>query len=263
MLLANFVRSGESPVVRVWTNFLLPGDWVGFLAVRLRGRTVIAQLVCLRPGAVSRAFRQMGTPSDYSFAYSFYLRCCGLHAQHQQLARRYWRNSEVFRAFFLGRKVDWKGKVRWSRQTSSADTVMVQMKLRESVFGEPLLLFAEPGMLARGPSLSSGTWISFSAELVDQGGRLFCHRLRLLQPVQITEEERWPESDTESETEPETDQVEAESSSSGDERWNRRRLDSDDSQPHSPYTLVGSEEEQEPVVDPGSASTSEPLLPVP
>ena len=55
----------------------------------------------------------MGTPSDYSFTYSFYLRCCGLPAQHEQLARGSWRNSGVFRAFFLGKKAGrWKGDER-------------------------------------------------------------------------------------------------------------------------------------------------------
>ena len=46
-------------------------------------------------------------PMDYRFSYSFYIRCCGLLAQSQQLARRSFRNSEILRAFFLGRKA-WK-----------------------------------------------------------------------------------------------------------------------------------------------------------
>lgn len=236
----------------VWTNFLLPGDWVGFLAVRLRGRMVMAQLVGLRMGAVSRAFRAMGTPSDYSFTYSFYLRCCGLHAQHEQLARGSWRNSGVFRAFFLGKKVEWKGKVRWSQQTVTADTVSVHMKLHEHVYGEPLLLMAAPGMLARGPPLSPGAWILFTAEIVDQGGRLFSHRLRLLQPLQFTEEEHGPASDSETDTAPETEEVE----SSSDERWNRR-VESDASVAPSPTTVIASEEEPEP------AEPAEPAEPSP
>ncbi|CAE7365408.1 TEX9, partial [Symbiodinium necroappetens] len=214
--LKGFVSEG------VWTNFLLPGDWVGFLAVRLRGRMVMAQLVGLRMGAVSRAFRAMGTPSDYSFTYSFYLRCCGLHAQHEQLARGSWRNSGVFRAFFLGKKVEWKGKVRWSQQTVTADTVSVHMKLHEHVYGEPLLLMAAPGMLARGPPLSPGAWI------LPLGGR---------QPLQFTEEEHGPASDSETDTAPETEEVE----SSSDERWNRR-VESDASVAPSPTTVIASEE---------------------
>ncbi|CAE7863132.1 TEX9 [Symbiodinium microadriaticum] len=214
--LKGFVSEG------VWTNFLLPGDWVGFLAVRLRGRMVMAQLVGLRMGAVSRAFRAMGTPSDYSFTYSFYLRCCGLHAQHEQLARGSWRNSGVFRAFFLGKKVEWKGKVRWSQQTVTADTVSVHMKLHEHVYGEPLLLMAAPGMLARGPPLSPGAWI------LPLGGR---------QPLQFTEEEHGPASDSETDTAPETEEVE----SSSDERWNRR-VESDASVAPWPTTVIASEE---------------------
>ncbi|CAE7853220.1 Tex9 [Symbiodinium sp. KB8] len=244
--LKGFVSEG------VWTNFLLPGDWVGFLAVRLRGRMVMAQLVGLRMGAVSRAFRAMGTPSDYSFTYSFYLRCCGLHAQHEQLARGSWRNSGVFRAFFLGKKVEWKGKVRWSQQTVTADTVSVHMKLHEHVYGEPLLLMAAPGMLARGPPLSPGAWILFTAEIVDQGGRLFSHRLRLLQPLQFTEEEHGPASDSETDTAPETEEVE----SSSDERWNRR-VESDASVAPWPTTVIASEEEPEP------AEPAEPAEPSP
>ncbi|CAE7458960.1 Tex9 [Symbiodinium sp. CCMP2456] len=187
---------------------------------------VMAQLVGLRMGAVSRAFRAMGTPSDYSFTYSFYLRCCGLHAQHEQLARGSWRNSGVFRAFFLGKKVEWKGKVRWSQQTVTADTVSVHMKLHEHVYGEPLLLMAAPGMLARGPALSPGAWI------LPLGG------ISTRQPLQFTEEEHGPASDSETDTAPETEEVE---SSSGDERWNRR-VESDASVPPSPTTVVASEE---------------------
>ena len=36
--------------------------------------------------------------------------------------------------------------------------VRVHMKIHEHAYGEPLLLTAEPGLLARGPGLGFGVW---------------------------------------------------------------------------------------------------------